>query len=518
MQQVFLTVFVALLVSAGSYLAFNYFRSKTKEEKPKEEQKAPVYRAPAAQEGAEIAAARARAREIVFEAKEQALKVKSEAEERASAIKREAVETEKKLSVEKASLEARLKELEAQKASLEAVRGGLEKKRQDLEELYKQQQEKLQKIANLTPEQAKNQLIESFERELVQEKGRKIKEAEEEIKRTADAKAQEILVDAMRHGATDYVVEYTVSKVKLPDEDMKGRIIGKEGRNIKNFEELTGVELELDSTPGEVLVSSFDPVRREIAKVALEKLIADGRIQPARIEEVVDKTKKEIDNLMFKEGDNLCHRIGVYNLPKDLISLLGRFKYRFSYGQNMIEHTLEETRIGMAIAQELGVNVEVVKLGCLLHDVGKVITDEEGSHVEIGVDLLKKYDINKNVIACVAEHHEDRPFSSVESAVVNLADHISGARPGARSEDYESYAKRMKDLESAARSFDGIENVYAVSAGREVRVFVKPEIVDDASTSLLAREIARKIELEQTYPGIVKVTVIRETRVSETAK
>jgi len=234
--------------------------------------------------------------------------------------------------------------------------------------------------------------------------------------------------------------------------------------------------------------------------------------------EIVEKTKTEIDHVMYKEGDNLCHRVGVYNLPKDIVQMLGRFKYRFSYGQNMIEHTIEETRIGVGIAQELGLNVDIVKMGCLLHDIGKVVADEEGTHVDLGVNLLKKYKIDEDVVNCVAEHHEDRPFSSPESAVVNLADHVSGARPGARSEDYESYIKRMRDLEDAANSFDGVDKVHAISAGREVRVFVQPQRVDDTSTKLLAREIAKKIELEQTYPGTVKVTVIRETRVSETAK
>lgn len=321
----------------------------------------------------------------------------------------------------------------------------------------------------------------------------------------------------MRQGSTDYVVEHSSSKVKLADDDMKGRIIGKEGRNIRKFEELTGVELELDATPGEILISSFDPTRREIARIALEKLIADGRIQPASIEELVTKTQGEVDKIIYKEGDNLCHRVGAYNLPQEVVQALGRFKYRFSYGQNMIEHTLEVTKIGMAIAAELGADVEIVKLGCLLHDIGKIL-EGEGTHVALGVDFLNKHKIKKEVVDCVAEHHEDKPFSSIESAIVHIADHVSGARPSARSEDYESYVKRLKDLEEAATSFDGVEKAYAIEAGREVRVFVKPERVDDASTALLAREIARKIELEQNYPGVVKVTVIRETRVTETAK
>jgi len=462
--------------------------------------------------------ARAKAKEMVLEAKDSSMRLEVEARKEVAKIKAGAEELEKKAAIKVAQLEAREKEFNSKEAALRNERAFLVKRKKDLESMRVEQDEKLQQVANLTKEEARKKLLESFERELADEKGKKLKEMEEDIKRGADEKAKDILIDAMRHGATDYVVEHTVSRVKLPDEDMKGRIIGKEGRNIRTFEERTGVELELDSAPGEVLISSFDPVRREIAKTALEKLIADGRIQPARIEEIVEKTVQEVEQIIFKEGDNLCHRVGVYNLPKDLIKMLGKFKYRFSYGQNMIEHTLEETKIGMAIAYEIGANVDVVRLGCLLHDIGKVITDEEGTHIQLGVDMLKKYGVRREIIDCVAEHHEDKPFSSVESAIVNLADHISGARPGARSEDYESYVKRLKDLEDAAYSFDGVEKVYAISAGREVRIFVNPEVVDDASTELLAREIARKIELEQTYPGIVKVVVIRETRVSETAK
>lgn len=455
--------------------------------------------------------ARSQSREIVIEAKSQALKIKQEAEEMVRKTKEQYMETERSLMVSRTQLEAKERELENRTRVL--------KQAKDLiDTLYQEQKEKLEKISNLTRDEAKRELMISFEKELSEEKGKRIREMEEEIKKTSVEKAQEILLDAMRFGATDYVVEHTTSKVKLPDEDLKSRIIGKEGRNIERFEELTGVELELDGALGEVIVSCFDPVRREIAKIALERLIVDGRIQPARIEEIVEKTQKEVEQIIYKEGDNLCHRVGVYNLPKEIIQMLGRFKYRFSYGQNLIEHTLEETRIGVAIANELKADVETVKLGCLLHDIGKVVTDEEGTHVQLGVELLKKYNLPEKVINAVAEHHEDRPFSSIESAIVGLADHISGARPGARHENYESYAKRMKDLEDAATSFDGVDKAYAISAGREVRVFVNPVHVDDASTAFLAREIAKKIELEQTYPGVVKVTVIREKRVSETAK
>ncbi|MFZ5424739.1 MAG: ribonuclease Y [Patescibacteria group bacterium] len=471
-----------------------------------------------ADDNPEVVDAKTKAKEIVLEAKDSALQIKAEAEEDIRKSQRDVVELEKKLESRLSKIEDREREIDKKAKALRQMKDKIESREANIDKLYKEQQNKLEKIASLTKKEAREQLLISFDNELTQEKGRRIREMEDEIKRDIDEKARQMIVDAMRYGATDIVVEYTVSKVKLPDEDVKGRIIGKEGRNIRTFEELTGVELELDSSPGEVIVSSFDPVRREIARLSLEKLIADGRIQPSRIEEIVNKTTSEVESIMFKAGDNLCHRVGVYKLPKDLVQMLGRFKYRFSYGQNMLEHTLEETRIGIALAKELGADANVVRMGCLLHDIGKIVTDEEGSHVDLGVDLLRKYKLPKKVIDCVAEHHEDRPFSSLESAIVALVDHISGARPGARAEDYESYVKRMKDLESAAKSFDGVDKAYAISAGREVRVFVKPEVVDDASTALLAREIARKIELEQTYPGTVKVIAIRETRVAETAK
>lgn len=465
-----------------------------------------------------ILEAKAKAQEMLLDAKRQSMNIESQAEERARKIRERTVELEKDIALKRAEVEAKERDLSAKAKSVREIKERLEKQKEELDEVIRSHQTSLEKVAQLTKEEARALLLESFDKEIMAEKGKKLRQLEEEVKKEADQTAKEILLDAMRYGATDYVVEYTTSRVKLGDDDMKGRIIGKEGRNIKLFEELTGVELDLDSSPGEVIVSCFDPVRREIAKVSLERLLKDGRIQPSRIEEVIEKTTHEIDQIIYKEGDNLCHKVGVYDLPKDIVQMLGRFKYRFSYGQNMIEHTLEETRIGVAIAHELGANVEIVKLGCLLHDVGKVVNDEEGTHVQLGVELLKKYRIDERIIKCVGEHHEDTPISSIESAIVNLADHVSGARPGARSEDYDSYVRRMKALEEAATSFEGVEKAYSVAAGREVRIYVMPDKVDDASTAFLAREIARKIELEQTYPGVVKVTVIRETRVSETAK
>ena len=508
---------VAMLISPVLGIGAYYFLSNKdgNSKKTDAEESKP---ASAVSDQAIVIEAKAKAKELIIEARDKSRKLIQEAETKSASLKKDVEKKSQKLALKETELKVKASEVNSKQKELKEVRDQVQGRLEKLETLVRRKQESLEKVSNLTKEEARKELMSLFDKDLLEEKSRRIREAEEEIKKNKDLLAQEILVDAMRHGATDYVVQHTTSKVKLPDEDLKGRIIGKEGRNIKKFEEQAGVELDLDSSPGDIIVSSFDPIRREVAKVSLERLLADGRIQPTRIEDTITQTKKEIDHLMFKEGDNLCHRLSVYDVPKDLVQMLGKFKYRFSYGQNMIEHTLEETRIGVAIAHELNADVETVKLGCLFHDIGKIVNDEEGTHVQLGVDLLKKYKMPTPVINAVAEHHEDRPFSSIESAIVALADHVSGARPGARSEDYEAYVERMKNLEEAALSFDGVERAFSVAAGREVRVFVKPERVDDESTALLAREIAKKIELEQSYPGVVKVTVIRETRATGTAK
>jgi len=400
---------------------------------------------------------------------------------------------------------------------LKKQREALEAKESKLKSLEEELKEILAKASKVSVEEAKKLLLDQVQIDLTADIAKKIRAAEEKIKLEANEKAKAILVDAMRHGATSYVAEFTVSSVPVANEEVKGRIIGREGRNIRTFERETGVEIEIDET-NEIRLSSFDSVRREIARRALEELLKDTRIQPSRIEEVVARIKTQMDDVLLEEGKKIAEMCGVYNLPLDILKLIGRYKFRTSYGQNLGVHTIEETKIGVALANEIDANVETVRLGCLLHDIGKVVTDEEGTHVDAGVAVLKRHGFPKEVVSCVAEHHEDKPFSSIESAVVNLADHVSGARPGARSEDYQSYATRLKELENASMSFDGVEKAYAISAGREVRVFVSPEKVDDYSTAFLAREIAKKIELEQSYPGVVKVTVIRETRVSETAK
>jgi ribonuclease Y len=376
---------------------------------------------------------------------------------------------------------------------------------------------KLEKIANMTRDEAKRALLDEVQKELTGEIAKKIRQAEERIKEDASEKAREILIDAMKHGATQYVAEYTVSSVTVPNEEVKGRIIGAGGRNIRAFEKETGVEIEIDET-NEIRLSSFDSIRREIAKRALEILIKDTRIQPSRIEEIVKQIKTQMEDVLLEEGKRITHECGVFNLPLDLVKLIGRYKFRTSYGQNLGIHTIEETKIGIAIANEIGANIDTVRLGCLLHDIGKVITDEEGNHVELGVSTLKKFGIPKEVVAAVAEHHEDKPFSSIESAIVWIADAISGSRPGARYEPHEGYVKRMSKIEEIAGSFPGVEMVYAFQAGRDVRVIVKPDEVDDDKLTVLAHDITSRLEKEAEYAGQIKVTAIREVRASETTK
>lgn len=450
-----------------------------------------------------IEEARAKAREIILEAKDEDLRIRAQANEQARQIQ--------------ADFGRRMGALEEREKQALEGRKILDLRINELEKIKQEQLEKLERVASLTVQEAKKLILDATEKKLTEEIGRQIRETEDKAKLEADDKAKEILVEAMRHGATDYVPEYTVSAVKLTDEDMKGRIIGREGRNIRTFEKMTGVDVDLDEE-GVIRLSCFDPVRREIAKVSLEKLMADGRVQPARIEEIVEHTKKDIDRIIHQAGEDLCHRVKVYNLPLEVVNTLGRFKYRFSYGQNMIAHTLEETKIGIQLAYEVGANINVVRLGCLLHDIGKVITDEEGSHVQIGVDFLRKYNIPEEILDCVAQHHEDVRFTSKESVLVYISDAISGSRPGARYEDYEEYVARLRKLEDVAKTFKGIETVYAIQAGREVRVIVNPQELNDSACAKLARDIKNKIQKELTFPGQVKVNVIREVRVTEIAQ
>ncbi|OGD81439.1 ribonuclease Y [Candidatus Collierbacteria bacterium RIFOXYD1_FULL_40_9] len=407
-------------------------------------------------------------------------------------------------------------ELKKQKQALENAQKQADELKENLKTQADQMVKKLEKIASLTTEAAKKELLSQVEKRSSMEIARVIKETEEMAKAQASDKAREILVDSMRSGATDYVAEYTISTVPIPDEETKGRIIGKDGRNIRIFEKVSGCDVSMDDSPDEVKLSSFDPVRREIARQTLIHLIKDGRIHPARIEEYFERAKRDVEQIMFQEGQKLCHAVGVYNMHRDIVSTLGRFKFRTSYGQNMISHTLEETRIGIKIASEIGANVDIVRMGCLLHDIGKVI-DGEGNHIELGVNYLKKYNLPQPIVDCVAQHHEDEEFSSIESMLVYISDAISGSRPGARHENTEDYGKRIRQLEEIARKHPEVDEAYAISAGREVRVIVNPQKASDAQLTILAQAIRDEIRDTMAFPGTVKVNVIRETRAAEIA-
>jgi ribonucrease Y len=394
-------------------------------------------------------------------------------------------------------------------------REALEKKEKELTKRQEELVERLEKASSMTSEEAKKILLDEVQKNLSREIAEKIRRAEEKIKIDAAEKGREILIDAMRVGVPKLTADITVSTIAVDSEEVKGRIIGAGGRNIRTFEKEAGVEIELDES-NIIRLSSFDSIRREIARRALEELIKDSRIQPSRIEEVVRQTRRQMEDVLLEEGKKITEECGVYNLPVELLKLIGRYKFRTSYGQNLAVHTIEETKMGIAIAQEIGANVETVRLGCLLHDIGKIVTDEEGTHVEVGVNTLKRFAFPKEVIATVAEHHEDRPFSSTESVVVWIADAISGSRPGARYEPHTEYVTRMSKIEEIANSYPGVSEAYAFQAGRDVRVIVNPDEVDDDRMTILAHDIAQRLEKEAEYAGQIKVTVIREKRVTDT--
>jgi len=395
----------------------------------------------------------------------------------------------------------------------------LEEKESKINELYDQQLKELERLSGLTSEEAKELLLNDVKKEVDYEAAMLIREMESRLKEESDKKAREIISYAIQKCAVDYVAESTVTVVSLPNDEMKGRIIGREGRNIRTLETLTGIDLIIDDTPEAVVLSGFDPIRREIARIALEKLITDGRIHPARIEEMVEKAKKEVNNLIREEGEQAAFEAGVHGIHSELIRYLGRLKYRTSYGQNVLKHSIEVAKLAGAMAAELGVNVKVAKRAGLLHDIGKAVDHEiEGPHVDIGVELARKYKESNEVIHCIAAHHGDVEPRTVEAVLVQAADAISAARPGARRETLEAYIKRLEKLEEIANSFEGIEKSYAIQAGRELRIMVKPEELDDNQIVLIAREIVKKIEEELDYPGQIKVNVIRETRAIEYAK
>lgn len=459
------------------------------------------------------------AREIIQDARDEAFRIKKAAEEEVSKIRQEALEIEKRIVGKEEALDAKISQVEKQDAQIRKMLSALTQKENEIAKLRDSLTTKLQKVASLTAEEAKKLILENVQADLKSEIAKRIKEAEEEIKAASEEKAKEILVNAMIAGATDWAAEYTVSTVKLESDEIKGRIIGKEGRNIRAFELSTGVDVELDSDiAGEVRLSSFDPVRREIARIALEWLVKDTRIQPTRIEQLVERAQKLVASDMSDAGRRAAHALGLYNLPQEALDTLGRLKFRYSYGQNQLIAALETGKIAKKLAEELGSDSTLCAMGGLFHDIGKTQVEKEGTHVQLGVELAKKWNFPQKVVDCIAQHHEDEPFSHVESIIVHLADAISGARPGARHEAVEDYIRRLTDIEKVAASFDGVDKAYAIQAGREIRVIVNPQIIDDEGTVILSHNIREKLEKELTYPGQITVTVIRETRAVDIAK
>ena len=458
-------------------------------------------------------------KEKELEAKEEIYKLRTEAEKENRDRRNELQRTERRLFQREETLDKKIEAVEAREQALNQRVAKVEQREARAEELVQEQEKELERISGLTVDTAKEMLLKRVEEEAKHDAAILLRDIEQKTKEEADRKARNIVTLAIQRCAADHVAEATVSVVPLPNDEMKGRIIGREGRNIRALETATGVDLIIDDTPEAVILSAFDPVRREIARIALEKLIMDGRIHPARIEEMVEKAKKEVSNQIREAGEAAVLEVGVHGLHHELIRYLGRMKYRTSYGQNVLNHSIEVAHLAGIMAAEVGANVALATRAGLLHDIGKSIDHEvEGSHVEIGADLAKKYRENNQVIHCIMAHHNDVEPQTLEAVLVQAADAISAARPGARRETLETYIKRLEKLEEIANSFDGVDNSYAIQAGREVRIIVKPDKVSDADAVLLAKDIARRIENEMEYPGQIKVNVIRETRTMELAK
>ncbi|MBQ1398886.1 MAG: ribonuclease Y [Lachnospiraceae bacterium] len=466
-----------------------------------------------------IRTAESKKREALLEAKEENMKAKNELEKESRDRRRELQHMEKRILNREESLDKKSEQLERREQSLADREDNLKKKYQEYEELHKQELERLEQISGYTTEQAKEYLLQSVEEDVKHDTAVMIREMEAYAKDEAGKKAKEYVISAIQRCAADYVAESTISVVPLPNDDMKGRIIGREGRNIRALETLTGVDLIVDDTPEAVVLSAFDPVRREVARIALEKLISDGRIHPARIEEMVEKAQKEVEQTIKEEGEAAVLEVGVHGINGELVKLLGRMRYRTSYGQNVLKHSIEVAQLSGLLASEFGEDVRLAKRAGLLHDIGKAIDHSvEGTHIQLGVDLCRKYKENAVVVNAVEAHHGDVEPQTLIACIVQAADAISAARPGARRETLETYTQRLKELENISNSFRGVDHSYAIQAGREVRIMVIPDQINDDDMVILARDIAKKIENDMEYPGQIKVNVIRESRVSDFAK
>ena len=466
-----------------------------------------------------IRSGESRKKEMLLEAKDEIHKSRTEYEKEVKERRAELTKQERRLQQKEESLDKKTDAFERKEEELAKKMEKLAQTQSEAEAIRAQQIATLERISGLTQEQAKAYILETVEDEVRHESAMKIKEIEQQLKDEADEKAREIIATAIQRCAADHAAETTVSVVALPNDEMKGRIIGREGRNIRTLETITGVDLIIDDTPEAITVSSFDPVRREIARMALEKLIADGRIHPTRIEDMVEKARKEVDRTIREEGERACYEAGVHNLNPELVKILGRQKYRTSYGQNVLNHSIEVSHIAGLMAVELGVDVALAKRAGLLHDLGKSIDHEvEGSHVQLGADMARKYKENPVIVNAIEAHHGDVEPKTVIAILVQAADAVSAARPGARRENVENYIRRLQKLEELTGSYPGVDKAFAIQAGREVRIMVKPEVVTEDNMILLARDVAKKIESELEYPGQIKVNVIRETKAVEYAK
>lgn len=461
----------------------------------------------------ELEQAQKRAREI----KEKELVLRKNTEKEAKKRKHELDKLEAQLLTKVEKVDAKADSLEKKTESLKGKEAEIDKRREDVEKIVESQRRELERIAGLSPEQAKEQLLKKVEEEIQYDIAKRIKDAEGRVKETADKKAREILASSIQRCATDHSIDPIVTVVELPSEEMKGRIIGREGRNIRTFENLTGVDVIIDDTPEAVVLSGFDPIKREIARVTLEMLTLDGRIHPAKIEEMYEKSKKEVHLRIKEAGEQAMLALGIQSIHAELVEIVGKLNFRTSYGQNVLQHSIEVANLASNLAAEIGGNIQLAKRAGLLHDIGKVIESDEGNHASLGADYARKFQETPKVVNAIGAHHEDLPFETPEAVLIAAADAISASRRGARRESLEAYIKRLEDLEKIAKGFGGVSSAYAIQAGREIRVLVKPEEVDDVMTAKLCKDIVQKIETDMEYPGQVKVVLIRETRSVEVA-